>query len=473
MRILLADPPQKEQFYDISYANLGILYLIGYLRHHLRDEVEVYYLEGHHTLKSHLEEIARFNPDVYGLSFAYPIVPLAYQTINTVKRAFSSLPIICGGAHPTSSSADVLQNTKTDICVLGEGEEAFLEVVKHFNQCATNDLSDIKGIAFREADGHIVFTPKRPYIKDLDSIPFPAWDMIDPRKYDGMHFRKKFPFGYVLASRGCPYNCDFCSNPVWKLNKPWLRLRSPENVAQEIEWLYAMGIREIWFTSDELNPTLDFPIQLFKKIAQLGHKDLFMQCHLRVDKVTDELARALKSANCWLVHLGVESANQRVMDGIGKHTTLEQVSHALEVFKRHGIRVFCYMMLYQAWEENGQLCWETPEEVATSLKFCLRGFLTGRIHYMSWQVATPYPGSRLYDIAQGHGILIEDKVLGDEGGVWDVNMNLPIISEKQIKRDMRKGILLKDIMALKSGNISLRALWRLKRNIQYIVKSMR
>ena len=234
-----------------------------------------------------------------------------------------------------------------------------------------------------------------------------------------------------------------------------------------------MGAREIWFTSDELNPKLDWAIRICEKIAQLGHKDLFMQCHLRVDNVTDELALALKAANCWIVHLGVETANQRVMDGIGKHTTLEHVSHALEIFKRHGLEVFCYMMLYQAWEENRQLCCETSEEVANSLKFCLRAFLKGQIHYMAWQVATPYPGSRLYDIAQKHGILIEDKVLGEEGGVWDVNMNLPGISEKEIKSDMRKGMLLKDVMALRSGNISFRSLWRLRRNIRYVIKSIR
>jgi anaerobic magnesium-protoporphyrin IX monomethyl ester cyclase len=469
MRILLADPPQKQQFYDISYANLGILYLISYLRYHLKDEVQVYYLEGRHTLKSHLEEIGRLKPDIYGLSFAYPIAPLAYETLNAVKEMYPRLPVVCGGPHPTSSAEDVLSKTKADICVVGEGEETLLELIRHLAWRTPSKLADVKGIAFCQADGTIVFTPQRSYINELDTIPFPAWDMINVNKYDGIHFRKSFPFGYVLANRGCPFNCTFCSNPVWKINKPWLRLRSPENVVAEVEYLYNMGVCEIWFTSDELNPNLNWAMDLCNAIAGLGHRDLYFQCQLRVDKVTDEFAAALRAMNCWMVHLGVESANQRVLDGIGKHFTLEQVEKALKIFKRHDLKVDCYMMLYQAWEEDGDLCWEIPEEVANSLRFCWRSFLKGQIHYMSWQVATPYPGSRLYDLAQRHRILVEDKI---PASVWEVSLKLPGISTKQINSDVRKGILLKNVMALKSGSISLRALWRLRENIRYVVKSL-
>jgi len=141
MRVMLADPPQKQQFYDLSYANLGILYLIGYLRDRLKDEAQVYYLEGRHTLRGHLEEIARFAPDVYGLSFAYPIAPLAYQTLNAVKERFPSLPVVCGGPHPSSSAEHVLRNTQADICVVGEGGETLLELVKHFSSPKEGDLA--------------------------------------------------------------------------------------------------------------------------------------------------------------------------------------------------------------------------------------------------------------------------------------------------------------------------------------------
>ena len=189
MRIVLADPPQKQQFYDLSYANLGILYLASYLQHNLDEGLEVHYLEGHHTVKSHLEEIGRLKPDLYGLSFAYPLAPLAYQTLNAVKDAYPALLVVCGGPHPTSSAEDVLRNTKVDICVVGEGEETLLELVKYFGGQGTGSLLHIPGIAFREADGTVRFTPKRRYIEDLDSIPYPLWDMIDLNRYDGMHFK--------------------------------------------------------------------------------------------------------------------------------------------------------------------------------------------------------------------------------------------------------------------------------------------
>lgn len=468
MKILLTEPPRKQSFYDLSHANLGILYLASYLRDKYdEDDLQIRYLEGDHSLMSHLTEIGRFCPDIYCLSFSYPIAPLAYQTIDAVKKTYPKLPVICGGPHPTSSAQDVLEKTRANICVLGEGEETLLDLVKYYAGEGTVHLSDIDGIAFKENGDRIHFTAPRRYIYDLDTIPFPAWDLVPVDKYEGMHFRKAFPYAYVAASRGCPFNCVFCSNPVWKLQKPWLRMRSPSDVAGEIEFLYQRGVREVWFTSDEMNPNLQWAIEVCRAVTQLEHRDMFFQMQLRVDKVTEEFVQVLKEMNCWMVHLGVESLNQRVLDGIEKRFAIKQVMKALDLFHAYGIKVDFYMMAYQVWEENGKLCWETPEEVAHSLRKCWKLFLRNRIHYMSWQAASPFPGSRLYDIAKRHNIL--DSKIPDS--FWEMYMSLPGISRRQINSHIRKGILLKDFMALISGNLSLRALWRLRRNIIAIAKT--
>ena len=108
MRILLADPPRKEQYYDLSYPNIGILYLISYLREHYAGELQVRYLEGQASLDDHLAAIASFKPDIYGMSFALWTARLAQRTINAVKQRYPELTTICGGPQPTADYAEVL-----------------------------------------------------------------------------------------------------------------------------------------------------------------------------------------------------------------------------------------------------------------------------------------------------------------------------------------------------------------------------
>ena len=150
----------------------------------------------------------------------------------------------------------------------------------------------------------------------------------------------------IIVSRRCPYNCTYCANPVWKANKPWYRVRSAENIVEEIELLYHMGIREITLRCDEFNINLAWSIEVCQKIRNLQHDDLYFQTVLRADKVTKELAKALKAINCWLVSLGIESGNQRTLDGYGKKITLEQIVNASKILKEEGIKITGFFMIY-------------------------------------------------------------------------------------------------------------------------------
>jgi len=460
MRVVLADPPKKEQAYHLDCCNLGIVYLIGYLRSRLKG-VEVFYLEADCDLDGHLKKVAEYKPDLYGLSFTQFSSSLSYRTINAVKEGNPHLPIICGGPHPTAIPEQVFEKCGADLCVLGEGEETLLDLVRYYDGRSDKRLEEIEGIAFVRGN-KIVRTPRRPLIKDLDTIPHPAWDVIDFSRYLGIHLKKASPQTYVLASRGCPFDCSFCSNPVWRCNTPWVRLRSPKNIAEEIDLLYERGVREIYLAADEFNVNLDWAIAVCNELAGLNYKDLYFQCNLRADKVSDELVRSLESMNCWLVHVGIESGNQRVLDGIGKKITLEGVVDACKMLREYGIKVYAFMMLYQVWEEGGKLCWETQEEVDNTIAFTRKLFSQGLINYMSWQFATPTPGARLWDIAKKHNLMIPNK---DIDSVRQITMDIPGISKRRMERSMKRGIILKNYYALRSGNIGWRHWQRIRENV--------
>jgi radical SAM superfamily enzyme YgiQ (UPF0313 family) len=256
----------------------------------------------------------------------------------------------------------------------------------------------------------------------------------------------------IITSRGCPFDCVFCANPVWKLSKPWLRLRSPANVCGEISLLYGMGIREISIRSDEFNPVLSWAVDFCREIQRLGLKDLFFQGNIRADKMTDELAREMKKSNFWMVQIGIESGNQRTLDGIGKRITLEQIVETCRLLKKYGIKVYGYIMIYHAWEEDGKFCYESPEDVDHTLNFVRKLKKEKLIDYMSFSTSTPMRGSRLFEIAKRHNMLKQGKEISD---LSEFSMVFPNVSEKVMKRSRRKGLFLQLSLNLSSGRNNL------------------
>lgn len=467
IKIILADPLlPKSGLMEMNYPNIGILYIINYLRHKSVN-ADIFYLSGKTRENDYLEIIKEKKPEIFGLSFASFGAAPSYQTAEKVRKILPDSLFICGGPHPTISSENVLKNSTIDICVIGEGERTMLEIID-FISCGKK-LRHIDGIAFLE-EGNVHKTNNRDVFRSLDEIPFPAWDLVNFDIYAGPPLCKSKPGTAILASRGCPYNCSFCSNPVWRVEKPWTRQRSPENIASEVQELYDMGIREIYIRSDEMNINEKWPVEVCGAIQNLNLPDMAFQANLTCDKVPESLAKAFSDINCWLIHLGIESANQRVLDGIKKKQTIQQVVNACKVLKKRGIKVFGFFMMFQAWEENGKLCYETVEEVENTLSFIKNLVRQGLLDYISWQVATPIPGAPLYNVAKKYGLITVDEYNPESN--WDFNMKLPGIGEREMKRIRRQGMMLQGRLALRNGGINWKNFVKIKNKIRYLIKSV-
>jgi radical SAM superfamily enzyme YgiQ (UPF0313 family) len=466
---MLADPPARDDDYDKAYPNLGLLHLISYLREHtpLTDE-DIIFVDQFHSIADHVRLIEQHRPRLYGLSFAFLTQRIACKTLNELKvprpilgwgteLRFPEMLTIAGGPYPTSSPEDVMAKTSVDLIGIGEGELTLADVVNEMMR-GGRDFSRIPGLLIRTPEG-----PRRTanprVIENIDELPFPAWDRVDFRKFVGQHYSKSDKQGCIVVSRGCPFKCTFCSLPVWRAAKPRVRLRSPESIAREVEMLYTLGVREIKMVSDEINVALPWAKKVCRAIADLNHKDLFFQSNLRADKVDEELAHLFKRMNMWLVHLGVESANDRVLSGIQKRISVRQTEQCLRLLRNHNVHVLLFMMAFQLWEEDGQLRYETPREIRRSLWWAWRQFLLGRVSYMTWSVATPMPGAPLQEIVDRHGLKSADQVLESWGLNKDylgIDLTALGISTAAKMRLLRAGIISKAIFAVISGHFDWR-----------------
>jgi hypothetical protein len=174
-----------------------------------------------------------------------------------------------------------------------------------------------------------------------------------------------------------------------------------------------------------MNPNLPWAIAVFDALAQLKLNGLRFQCQIRAKPVTPELAAAMKRAGCWLCYIGVESSSQRVLDGIAKGVTRCDIEAAARTLKQHGLRVYAFIMLYQAWESEGRLQTETTREVMGTLKFVLTMRLKGLVHFMSCGFTTAYPGADLHDICLRHHLGRPIPVRRGVVTPQDITMRLP------------------------------------------------
>lgn len=438
VRILLANPPNvKNNICMLNGPNLGLLYLGGAVKQRWPEHV-VRYVDARLSFKEHIAEVVAFRPDVYAISFASPFASVATQVIKAVSSTVPRALIMCGGPHPSADPVPVLEQSPAAVCCIGEGEQTMVELLGAYQE--GRSFESISGIVFRDSSGQIRRTPARKLLEDLDGIPAPDWDLVSFDRYSGWReFHGSTP-GVMIPSRGCPFQCVFCSSPVWRGRGTPLRKRSPAKIAEEVQVLYERGVRDLRLCSDEMNADLDWSILVFDSIASLGHKDLHLQCNLRAAPITRDLALAMRRANCWLCHVGVESGVQRVLDGIKKQITLRQVEEGLSTLQECGIKAFAFMMLYQVWEHNGRLEFETTAEVFKTLAYIARLRWRRLITGFGWAFATPYPGSELYDICLKHGLSVAPQSQFFNGN--QITLRLPGISRWEMAAAFACGVLL-------------------------------
>lgn len=395
---------------------LGILYLVSYLRTYGPKGIKFKATDGILLgYEKTLEEVLAEKADVIGISLVTPNAMGGYKLAKEIKNKMPASKIIFGGPHPTAFPGEPFQKSKADIVVIGEGEATFNELIALYaaGKYIPQSLKQIDGICF-QLNGSVHRTKPRLFIQDLDTIPFPARDLVNMNKYSGWMLSKTGKSTAILISRGCPFKCTYCSNNIWRSSTPPFRSRSPENVIAELRELRSVyGIKEFFDNSDEFNTNLKYSKTLLRQIIS-ELPDIYFQCQVRATPMDDELARLMKKAGVWYVHLGIESGNRETLKGIRKKITLEDVERCCKILKAHDIRVWGLFMYFNIWERNGKLFFENYEMSMNTFNYSKKLYKKKLIDFFGGSITTPVPGSELWDIAIRHNLIKKDYI-----GNWD------------------------------------------------------
>ncbi len=469
IKIILADPPLKGPTFTFYHPTLGILYLISALRRMVNNNLfEVIYLEGDHSLESHLQEVKRIQPDIYGISMRTYTSQIAYKTLNEVHKILPNTTLFSGGDHPTIMPEEVFDNSPVDYLLRGESEYSFPFFIQQFID-QSDKLYQTPGLVYRK-NNKITKVEVKPMEPNIDKFGEPAWDVVDVTKYEGLPYRKTKPYLGVLVSRGCPFSCTFCSEPIWKINnKPSFRSRTIQPIINEIDYLYKRGIRELRLWCEELNADINWTKELMRGIISLNKKDLYLNFNIRADKVDEELARLMKDAGTWMISMGIESSSNRTLHGVRKQVTIEQITYACKLLSSQGIRIQGYFQFFSAWEEEGRLKFETFSEAIKTIRWALKQARNKDLHYMFTSFSTPRPGTELWRVAKKNH-LCKSKTIN----YYDhksIGMNLPGIKSHHFYIVALYSVIAKFYIALRNGNINGEIFWNaFKRNISQFTK---
>ncbi|MBU2102296.1 MAG: radical SAM protein [Candidatus Omnitrophota bacterium] len=333
-----------------------------------------------HTIRT---IIGDFKPDIVGITMPTAKYAIVVKITNHIKNEFSQVIIVAGGPHPTILPLETLKESSIDVVVKHEGELTFLELVNAIEKKSA--LENVAGIAFK-CNGAIRENQNRPYIQDLDSLPFPAWDCT----YQGTQHPPD-SFGILFTSRGCPYQCTYCaSNKIWSRKT---RFMSADRVLAELIYTAQRFKASTYRIADDtfiLDKNRVMEICEKIKNAQLT---IQWMCDIRADLCTPEILQTMKSAGCFRVNIGVESGNPEILNYIKKNITPKQVRRAFAMVKKAKLESLAYFMIGFPNETLKQV------HDTTKLMYKLKS------DFSCFCIVTPYPGTELYDYASCNGIL--------------------------------------------------------------------
>jgi radical SAM superfamily enzyme YgiQ (UPF0313 family) len=335
----------------------------------------------------HLQEQ---KPELCAIRTSTPTFRWDMRIARIIKMVTNS-KIVMFGPHVGLLPSQALAQPFVDAVVVAEPELAFLDIAERgeFNGC--------RGVWYRE-DGGVVRNEVGESIDDLDQLPFPAWDLMPYRAYDGgVLMRKLKPFVTVLTSRGCPHSCAYCPYPVTQGRR--LRVRSPENVTAELEWLAkGLGVKAVLFRDPEFALQRDRVVGICEGILERGVQ-IAWRCETRMEDLDEGLITLMAKAGCIGINMGGESADEQVLrNAKRKVVDLGKAMTVVRACKKNQIEAFCFFII--------GLPGDTIQSALRTIDYALKL----RPAFVQFTVATPYPGTELRAWAESRGFIENDSL---------------------------------------------------------------
>ena len=389
MRILLV-------VYDndayVHWFPQGLAYIAAVLKKN-GHEVGIYNQDLHHYPEEHLTEYLNRNRyDVVGFSFiaGYYQYKKALKISQAVNRAQKKPYYIIGGHGPSPEPEFFLKKTEADVVVMGEGEETIIEVLNRLG--SRRSLDDVRGITFRSG-GKTRINERRPLIQDIDSIPFPAYEVFPVEYYRllRMPHAKNSDFVMpVLSGRGCPFRCRFC----YRMDKGF-RPRSNESIIEEIRYVKSdYGVNFIAF-SDELLMSSERRVVSLCEDFLKARLDVKWDCNGRLNYAKPGILKLMKKAGCVFINYGIEAMDDLVLKKMNKSLTTKQIIRGIEATLEEGISPGYNIIFGNPGDSR--------ETLMKGVEFLIR--YDDGAQMRTIRPVTPYPGSPLYEYAIEKGLL--------------------------------------------------------------------
>jgi len=341
------------------------------------------------------DAIKEFNPDLTGIRTVSQNELFMHRVAKEVKEIYPDRPIILGGPHITAAGEKAMSDVNIDIGVYGEGDKTFPLLVERLRN--NEDYRDIKGIMYRD-NGKIHRNPPQDYVEDLDTLPFPAWDLIDMEPYfkamyspfAPVHFNARRELVSIFTSRGCPYDCSFCHNIFGKK----VRFQSPEKVLYEMKRLYdEFGIRQFDIRDDIFNINKKRAHKICDMIIESGMDiNISFPNGLRGDIMDEELILKLRAAGTHHITYALESASPRIQALMRKNIDLDKLKKMIKFTSDQGIIVRLFVILgYPS---------ETKEEMMATSDYVM----DPSVDYVNFHVFNPFEGTDAYKAVENSGV---------------------------------------------------------------------
>lgn len=415
-RVFLLFPPIRlyRETMKLVFSPLGVSYLASFVRPEVDVKIMDAVAEGFHhdeeldedfiAYGSPLSEIRKrieaYRPQVVGITCLFSSVfPVVRQVCRMVKEVDPNILTVIGGTYPSFLTEYCLAEPNLDLIVLGEGEETFRDLLRGLRE--GRPLTEVDGLAYKE-NGRVIVQPRTRWIENLDTIPFPARDLLPMDVYARINVPHSFSAKEklntpLITSRGCPARCIYCSSSTFWGHR--FRARSPENVLDEIgELTSRFGIRELQFEDDNITANKKRAKAIFQGIIDRGYRVSFnFPNGVALWTLDEELVELMQAAGCYEMTLAFESGSQYVLDHIiQKPLNLERARQITQLIHSKNIRTNAFFIF--------GFPGETREQVQETFRFA-REMKTNMAYFF---IANPLPGTELYRLAKEQGMLPDD-----------------------------------------------------------------
>ena len=427
MKVLFVNPPFTGwggmEGHGGSSAPLNLAYLASYLRVVKPEtEIEIFDAEGLRIGFDAVEErIREFKPDIVGITTPTPAFPHALQVAERAKKVGRNIQVALGGPHPSGHAEQCAEEADVDFAFFMESEVSFSEVVDKLDKGGS--MGDVGGIVYKDSSGKVKRNAPPVLIEDLDTIPFPARDLLPldiyfPPATKRVSGKKS---ANMITSRGCPYNCTYCESKLIWTRKA--RYRSTQNVVDEIEQCVTQyGLGEFNFHDDIFPLNAERTIDICKEI-QRRKLDISWVCMSRVNIAREDVFQEMKRAGCRKIMFGLESGSNELLEIMKKKATTEEAVEAVKLCHKVGISTMGSFML-------GNIG-ETKDTIRQTINFAKRL----KLDTAAFFVTSPYPGTELYEVAAKNGWIRNDFNWEDfviAGGGKPV-LTLPDVTPEELK----------------------------------------